>query len=159
VISPGEPFHVREGEPLLEWLENWYVIRENGVALFGPSPDTLIPPITKAEFVQWVRNYAASMGTGFNKLQDRKNQAYAILTMCRALYTCRSDGEQASKRRAALWAAQAELPEWAGLIANALAWREAWREEGVDHQATYAETVRFIDVVKGLIGVRGIGLS
>jgi hypothetical protein len=158
VISPGEPFHVREDEPLLEWLELWYIIRETGVTLFGPSPDTIIPPIAKAEFVQWVRKYAASMGTGFNRLQDRKNQAYAILTMCRALYTFRSGGEQISKRQAALWA-QRELPEWAWLIWNALAWREAWREEGVDHQATYGETVRFIAVVKGLIGVRGIGLS
>jgi hypothetical protein len=152
VISPGEPFHKREDEPLLEWLENWYIIRENGATLFGPTPDTLIPPIARDEFVQWVRKYAASIGTGFNKLQDRKNQACAILTMCRALYTCRCDGEQVSKKRAALWA-QSELPEWAGLVANALAWREAWREEGVDHQATYGETVQFIDFVKALIGV------
>ncbi len=154
VISPGEPFHVREDEPLMDWLQNWYVIREGGLTLFGPPPDEIIPPIAKEEFVQWVRDYAAGMGTGSNKLHDRKNQAYAILTMCRALYTCRSNGEQASKRQAALWA-KAQLPEWSGLIRNALVWREAWREEGVDHAATYAETAKFVNFVKEQIKVIG----
>jgi hypothetical protein len=67
--------------------------------------------------------------------QTRPSQAYAILTMCRALYTC-THGAQVSKRKAAEWAAQ-ELPQWSDLIKSALLWRAAWRDETVDHAATF----------------------
>jgi Domain of unknown function (DUF4111) len=79
--------------------------------------------------------------------RDRKGQAYSILTMCRALYAWKN-GEQASKRQAALWA-QEHLPQWASLIQNALAWRDAWRDEevAVDNAATFPETVRFVNFV------------
>ncbi|HEY6540678.1 MAG TPA: aminoglycoside adenylyltransferase domain-containing protein, partial [Ktedonobacteraceae bacterium] len=80
---------------------------------------------------------------------NRKGQAYAILTMCRALYTSRN-GEQVSKKQAALWA-QEQLPEWSQLIGNALVWREASKDEQADDDATFAETKRFVDVVRDLI--------
>ena len=147
VISLGEPFHVREaGE---DWLQNWYLVRERSVALFGPPAKAIIPPITQDEFVQAVRDYAAEVGEKIIDLRDRKGQAYAILTMCRALYT-HKHGEQASKRQAALWA-QEEMPEWSRLIQSALDWREAWREEQVDHTATFPETVRFVNFMQNQI--------
>ncbi len=65
--------------------------------------------------------------------------------MCRALYAFKN-GEQVSKKQAALWA-QKELPEWSPLISNALAWREAYRDEGVDHASTLPETVKFVRFV------------
>lgn len=75
-------------------------------------------------------------------MHDRKSQAYAFLTMCQALYTL-TYGEQVSKKQAALWAAK-EFPEWASLIENALLRREAWRDENVDHAATFQDTLRFV---------------
>ncbi|HET6261739.1 MAG TPA: nucleotidyltransferase domain-containing protein, partial [Chloroflexia bacterium] len=54
IISPGEPFHVKEAGK--DWLLNWYVVREQGIALFGPSPKTLIEPITREEFIQTVKS-------------------------------------------------------------------------------------------------------
>ena len=147
VISPGEPFHMTDAGK--EWLMNWYVVRENGVALFGPPPQTLIAPITRREFAECVRGYVAEWGDRIRDTPERKEQAYGILTMCRALHLHRT-GEAASKRRAALWA-QGELPQWADLIGSALAWREAWREEQVDHAATRAESVRFVTFVRDLI--------
>lgn len=147
VISPGEPFHVKEaGE---DWLMNWYMVRERGVALFGPPPKAIIDPITHAEFVQAVRDHAAAWGGGIELRPRRNEQAYAILTMCRALYT-HKNGEQVSKRQAALWT-QEELPEWSRLIQSALEWRQAWREEQVDHTATYPETVRFVNFMRDQI--------
>ena len=65
--------------------------------------------------------------------------------MCRALYTIKN-GEQASKVQAASWA-QNELPEWSYLINNALVWRRTWREIDVDHEATFPETQRFVNLV------------
>ncbi len=147
VISAGEPFHMTEAGA--DWLMNWYVVREKGVALFGPPAEALIGPITWEEYAGCIRDYAADWGDRIRDVRDRKGQAYAILTMCRALHVHRI-GEQASKGQAALWA-QEELPQWADLIQSALAWREAWREQQVDYDATRAETIRFVNFVRDQI--------
>jgi hypothetical protein len=147
LITPGEPFHMTEAGA--EWLTNWHQVRENGVALFGPPAETLIDPISREELTACVRGYVAEWGARIRAVRARKEQAYAVLSMCRALYLHRK-GEQPSKRQAALWA-QGELPGWAGLIESALAWREAWRDEDVDHAATRADAIRFVDCVRGEI--------
>jgi hypothetical protein len=139
-ISPGEPFHRRESSR--EWLTDWYVVREKGIPLFGPSPKSIIEPISKDEFIQSVKANAKEWREWIHDMQNRKSQAYAILTMCRALYTFKH-GEQVSKKQAAIWTEQ-EFPEWSSLIQNALLWREDWRNEQVDHAETFPETLRFI---------------
>ena len=76
-------------------------------------------------------------------MRSREYQAFAILTMCRALYAL-NHGEFVSKLEAARWAEQYLEPEWAPLIRSALAWRQAWRDEQVDHDATLPDTLRFV---------------
>jgi hypothetical protein len=136
-ISPGEPFHViRAGR---EWLMNWFFVQNYGVNLFGPDLRTLIDTISKDEFIQAVREHVAWWREHLIQTEtDPPYQAYAMLTMCRALYTL-TNGEQVSKRRAAQWAAK-QLPEWAGLIQNALIWRKDPRNAG----ASYPETAAFV---------------
>lgn len=143
VMSPGEPFHLKEAGR--DWLINWWVVRNQGVTLLGPAPQAAIGPIDRAEFVQAVRDQAREWRDWIYHMTTRPAQAYAIVTLCRALYAFTS-GEQASKRQAAHWA-QAQMPEWAALIEQALHWRRAWRDEDVDHAATFPETVRFINAV------------
>ncbi|HZS08174.1 MAG TPA: aminoglycoside adenylyltransferase domain-containing protein [Blastocatellia bacterium] len=143
IISPGEPFHGKEAGK--DWLINWWTVREKGVALYGPAPATLIDPISQEEFLHAVREQAREWRTWVYHMHKRPAQAYAILTMCRALYASRN-GEQASKKQAARWAQEC-LPQWAPLIQNALGWRAAWRDEAVDHPATFPETVRFVHFV------------
>ncbi|MGH2495275.1 MAG: aminoglycoside adenylyltransferase domain-containing protein [Ktedonobacteraceae bacterium] len=146
-ISPGEPFHRKESSR--EWLSNWYLVREKSVTLFGPSPKEVIESISKDEFIQNIRAHARAWGAWIYDMHTRGSQAYAILTMCRALYTC-TTGEQVSKKQAALWAQQT-LPEWSQLIQKAFLWREGRQDEQVDHAATFAETKRFVDFVRDLI--------
>jgi predicted nucleotidyltransferase len=143
VISPGEPFHFKEAGN--DWLINWWTVREKGIVLFGADPATIIEPISKQEFLQAVREQAKEWREWVYHSRERPWQAYAILTMCRALYA-NANGDLASKKQAARWA-QAELPEWASLIENALAWRAAWRDKAVDHEATFPETVGFVHFV------------
>lgn len=143
IISPGEPFNIKQAG--IEWLMNWYQVREYGVTLFGPPPTTIIEPTSKAEYLEAVRDHMIAWRGYIHDMHTRHSQAYAILTLCRGLYTCRK-GEQVSKRRAALWAQEA-LPEWAGLIQNALVWRQSSREKEVDHAATFPETYRFVSFV------------
>ena len=141
-ISPGEPFHKRETS--IEWLTSWYLLRETSITLFGPAPKTIIEPISKDEFIGAIRAHTKAWDEWIHDMHNHKSQAYAILTMCRALYTLKY-GEQVSKKRAALWA-EKEFPEWASLIENALLWREAWRDENVDHGATFPDTLRFVRI-------------
>jgi len=140
IISPGESFHIKDAGS--DWLINWYTVREKGVVLYGPPIETLIGPISKEEYIHSVRDYTNLWKERMQQPHSRPSQAYAILTMCRALYAV-TNGEQVSKKQAALWAMK-ELPEWTTLIQNALKWRGDWRNEDVDHDATFAETRRFV---------------
>lgn len=150
VISPGEPFHVIEAGR--DWLLNWYFVQQKGVTLFGPPPATLIEPISKAEYIDAVRAQTREWRTYIRRAADsRPYQAYAILTLCRALYATRT-GEQVSKRQAALWA-EGELPQWAGLIEDALRWRAAYREQNVRPEATFPVAERFVhEVIDRIVG-------
>jgi len=148
VISPGEPFHIKDAGR--DWLLNWYVIQEHGVALFGPSARTIIAAIAQEEFAAAIKAQAAWWRDHVAHTRDsRPYQAFAIITMCRALYADRN-GEEVSKLQAAAWA-EGQLPAWAPLIRNALLWRQDHRNGQVDHEATYPETVRFVHYVIDLI--------
>jgi predicted nucleotidyltransferase len=153
VTSPGEPFHVVDAGK--EWLLNWYPVQEKGVALFGPPPETIIEPVSKAEFihasVEHIKEWQASPTSA---MDSRPAQSFRILTACRALYLYRN-GNQVSKKQAALWAAK-EFPQWSSLIRNALVWRDEavqGQDKEVDPAATYPETKRFIRFVSDQISV------
>jgi predicted nucleotidyltransferase len=148
IISPGEAFHIKETDP--GWLMNWYMVQEQGRTLFGPAPTTLIDPISTQEFIQTVKQHAIRWTEWIYDAHTRPSQAYAIITMCRALYTS-THGAQVSKRKAAEWVAQ-ELPAWSELIKSALLWRAAWRDDTVDHAATFPETLRFVQFMIARIG-------
>jgi len=121
VISPGEPLHLTEMSP--KWSMNWYLVREQGVTLFGPPVRDLIPVVTQDEFVASVRVHLQCWPAWIATSDRPGFHAYAVLTICRALYTCRH-GQQLSKVQAAQWAAR-EFPEWAEVIEQALVWRES----------------------------------
>jgi predicted nucleotidyltransferase len=147
-ISPGEPFHIIDSG--IEWLINWYFVRENDVILFGPSSHQFIAPISKEDYMQAVRDLAQKWTERIKKTKTSwLGQSYAILTLCRALYS-HANGEQVSKRKAAEWAAQ-QSPEWATLIQNALLWRKHWEPEQSSPEATYPETERFANFAIGQI--------
>lgn len=139
-ISPGEPFHRRESN--IEWIMNWYVLREKSITLFGVPAKTIIEPISNDEFVQAIKTHISSWRKYVDDMHKRKGQTYAILTMCRALYAIKN-GEQVSKKQAAEWAMN-ELPEWTELIRNAIAWRETKNDSQVNHESTFPETKKFV---------------
>ncbi|MCI0709035.1 MAG: DUF4111 domain-containing protein [Chloroflexi bacterium] len=119
-ISPGEPFHIITAGR--EWLMNWYFVQEFGITLFGPPPETLIDHVTHDEFIQRVRDDAVAWHERINHLTDTTAQSYAILTLCRGMYTV-THRQHVSKRKAVEWAST-EFPEWSTLIQNAFIWRK-----------------------------------
>ena len=145
-ISPGEPFHRTEDRK--EWLMNWCLIREKSTILLGPSPKTLIEPISQQEFVQSVKENARSWAIWVEGTKSRYAQSYAVLSMCRALYSFR-EGDQVSKKGAARWA-QGALPEWSALIQNAMDWKEAG--PGAEPEdGDFPKAVEFVNHVRSLI--------
>ncbi len=146
VISPGEPFHLRQ-EPLLDWLQNWYIIRETGVALFGPPARTIIPPITLGEFRQALLRYVEELHERLTEPMSAGLESYIILTMCRTLHV-HETGSQISKRRGGLWM-EAKHPEWALLIDDAIRWRY---EPETELRPAGPATIAIVDFVAGRLG-------
>ncbi|MEW5985571.1 MAG: aminoglycoside adenylyltransferase domain-containing protein [Chloroflexota bacterium] len=125
-----------------DWVIQRHVIRKQGVTVAGPPPKTLIDPIQPDELraaVQGIlRGWWSPMADTPGRLHSRGYQAYAILTMCRALYTLEY-GEVVSKPAATRWAQQVLGERWGGLIeAAAHAW---WHDTPFDR---FGETVAFI---------------
>lgn len=155
VISPGEPLHMVQADR--QWLLNWYFVQDYGVTLLGPCPTSFIEPVSKEEFIQGVREQALAWRHYVkNTRHSRPYQSYAILTMCRALYTLRFK-EQVSKKKAALWA-QKELPEYACLIKDALEWRADCQARSADGETTYPITAEFVRYVIEKIQGHDVGL-
>ena len=108
-----------------DWIIQRHIIREQGVALAGPPPSTLIDPVSPDDLRGAVRGILREWWEPL-LLDERLGldvyRAYAVLTMCRALYTLQH-GRVASKPASAAWA-QGELgARWAELIGRASAWR------------------------------------
>jgi len=141
VISPGEPINRQRTDR--GWIMNWHVAREVGVALIGPSANELIAATTEADFVSAVRAHMRWMLAKAESSDAPELQAYAIVTACRALYTC-STGAQASKEAAALWA-ERRYPEWSAPIRDAREWR---------NRAAGRESAAKTPILRGLEFVR-----
>jgi Domain of unknown function (DUF4111) len=111
-ISPGEPIHLLQAN--LHYLLNWHAAREHDHRILGHSPRELLPPIpddlVRAVVIEHARQWPAWLEGASNT----EFQAYAVLTMCRALALL-STGRQRSKHAAAVWG-QEFMPEWRGLI-------------------------------------------
>ncbi|MEZ4867573.1 MAG: DUF4111 domain-containing protein [Caldilineaceae bacterium] len=124
-----------------DWIIQRYLIRKQGIAVAGPPAATLIDPVSPAELRQAARGilqeWWAPQVYDHTELQDDEYQAYAILTMCRALYTVQH-GEIVAKAVAARWTQQELGLEWQELINAALQWRYGMRLNRL------AETIAFI---------------
>jgi len=140
VISPGEPFHV-VGD-VAEWLQNWYLVRETGVTLYGVAAADVIPPIARVEFVAAVVRYADWLRNRSYDDLGPGSLAYTVLSLCRALRTVRT-GMHCSKQEAAAWTTE-QMPEWAWLIDAALRCRMSRGTIGFDDERTRSEARRFI---------------
>jgi predicted nucleotidyltransferase len=146
-LSETAPFGLTELG--VDWVINRFILRERGVVIYGPAPATLIDPVAPAELTAAVRVLLHDEWRCFGDGSDAQHaqrywQAFAVLTMCRALYAL-EHAEIISKPAAAYWA-ERQLPlEWTPLIRRALAWRHDKRPD----RAALAETLRFIWFVLG----------
>jgi hypothetical protein len=108
-----------------DWVIQRHILRERGVVLAGPHPRTMIDPVSADELRQAVRailrEWWARKLEDHGWLKDEEYQAFAILTMCRALHTLHH-GDVVSKPVAARWALNALGEPWPALIEQAMSW-------------------------------------
>jgi hypothetical protein len=124
-ISPGEPIHLLPARR--HYLLNWRAARDHDDGIVGRSPVDVLPPIPDELVREVVVEHARQWPAWVKDARTPGFQAYAVLTMCRALAFLRT-GRQWSKHMAAL--SEKELmPEWRQLIDWADDW---WYGNGSD---------------------------
>jgi hypothetical protein len=106
-------------------------------------PKTFIGPVGAEELKDatrtLLREWWAPLLDSRGRMQRRGYQAYAILTMCRMLYTL-EHGRVASKPAAARWAREKLPDRWRGPIDRALEWRDG---DGVDDLVPALDLIRY----------------
>ena len=101
------------------WIVQRCVLRERGITLTGPTPQTLIDPVSPNDLRQAM--LAILNGWPLQILEDparikqRGGQSYTVLTLCRILYTLQY-GTVVSKPVAARWAQETQGERWRPLI-------------------------------------------
>ena len=120
-------------DPLLSraWWGGWVILRhtlrERGIILAGPAPETFIDPVSPDELreavVPLLRGWSKGILDDPAQMEHYGYQAYTVLTVCRILYTL-ENGSIVSKRAAAHWAQEALDARWKALIEGALIGRQ-----------------------------------
>ncbi|MCA9958953.1 MAG: DUF4111 domain-containing protein, partial [Anaerolineales bacterium] len=116
---------------------NWHVrwiLRERGIPLFGPEPQTIlhaIPPDKlldemKTSMRQIMEAFAEAVPQPLNFFNSQFGQSFVVLTYCRMLHTLHT-GEVQSKKAGANWAKEFVAPQWKPLIERAWHDREGVR--------------------------------
>jgi Aminoglycoside adenylyltransferase, C-terminal domain len=120
-----------DGNPI-----SWLDFLRSGKVLFGPRPESFLPEITPDLFFQALKRELGYLREEISEKPKSKwrdvpiYRAYAVLTVCRILYSF-SKGGIASKPTAAKWAIK-NLPEqWGQIIRQALEFNENSRESDI----------------------------
>lgn len=104
------------------WNIHRYVLRDHGITLVGPPPQTLVDPVLPAQLQQAMRTiltgWAAKILDEPAQMKSRGYQSYTVLSLCRILYTLQF-GAVVSKPVAARWAQETLGLNWAPLIERA----------------------------------------
>lgn len=122
-IDRGDSLRVEQHDT--DWVIQRYVLREFGVTVVGPDPHTLIDPIEPDDLRRAILDlmwWWELQIKDTSRVQKSGYQAYAVLSMCRILYTLKEE-KILTKPAAARWAQQNLDPRWTGLIERALTWQ------------------------------------
>lgn len=136
------------------WWGGWVLLRrvllESGITLAGPAPATLVEPVTPEELRQAnlmdLHGWFEPMLENSAQLESFGYQPYAVLTMCRVLYT-HERGAIVSKQAAAKWAQESLGEPWNSLIERAWIGRH---HPGI--KASSEEIERTQDFIRFVIG-------
>jgi hypothetical protein len=104
------------------WIIHRYILRERGITILGPAPQTLIYPVSPDDLRRAMLSLLGGWTTQIldnpTKINSRGYQSYVVLSLCRILYTLRF-GDVVSKPFAARWAKETLGGPWVSLIDRA----------------------------------------
>jgi predicted nucleotidyltransferase len=115
-----------------QWHVRW-ILRERGITLVGPKPETILKPIPLNEMLNEIRTtmhhvmklFQDDINRPLSFWNSRFGQSFTVLTYCRMLHTLHA-GTVQSKKAGVKWAKEFVDPKWVKLIDR------AWNErEGV----------------------------
>jgi predicted nucleotidyltransferase len=123
-LHPDEGFKVEPLEP--DFVIQKHLLRTYGITLFGRDATRIVPPVTTGELrAAQIATLRASWLPQLEfpgRFLDRAYQAYAVLTMCRALCLL-ALGTTVTKPEAAAWAMRGPyLEHWRPLVRSAVAY-------------------------------------
>ena len=130
------------------WATHRLILRERGITLVGPAPQTLMDPVTPDDLrlgmLVVLREWATPLLTNPAPMESPGYQSYIVLSLCRILYTLRH-GTVVSKRVAAQWAITTLGKPWDALIEQALETRQSGEWAGqVDMGQKTLEFIRYV---------------
>ena len=129
------------------WIVQRYALRERGITLVGPAPQTLIDPISPNDLRQAMlailNGWASQIPDDPAQMKYRGYQSYIVLSLCRILYTLQY-GTVVSKPVAAHWAQETLNSQWVPLINRTWTGRHNPRlEASSDDISRTLEFIRF----------------
>lgn len=115
-----------QGQYGSNYLIELHVLRENGITIAGPDIKNLIKEISiqdlRVAIQKNLYEYWEISLNDFEKFRRSDYQVFAILTMCRTLYSLET-GRITSKTEAAQWTMQKLDTKWKNLIELAIIWK------------------------------------
>jgi hypothetical protein len=123
-LHPDEGFKLEPLGP--DFMIEKRILRQHGITLFGPRLARIVAPVTNGELrdaqIGTLRDWWQPQLEFPGQFLNRAYQAYAVLTMCRALCLL-ATGEVVTKPEAAAWALHGPyLEAWRPLIRSAIAY-------------------------------------
>lgn len=120
-VEMGSPFGMAWHD--VDWLFHRSILWERGVVVEGHAPRDWLDPVSpddlRRAMVGTLGEWWELMLDEPGPLRDPGYRAYAVLTMCRALYTI-EHGRIATKPAAAAWVQAAGGAPWGDLVERAL---------------------------------------
>lgn len=119
-----------DGNPMI-----WVNVLESGLRLYGESAGAFVPEITRELLSEALRREVVYLREELSLKPESEwrdvpfYRAYAVLTLCRILYS-HAKGKVVSKPRAAGWALKRLPEEWGDLITRALEGDDDWMSTG-----------------------------
>jgi len=132
-------------------LVRW-VVREKGVGLMGPPPETLVDPVPsdvlKAEIYNVLISWGRQILDNPASYRNRFYQGFIVLSYCRMLHDLYR-GYPGSKREGAEWAKLVLDASWSPLIDRAWECRPdpAWQVRQPPDPDDFDMTLRFVEYV------------
>jgi Domain of unknown function (DUF4111)/Nucleotidyltransferase domain len=141
-LHPDEGFKVQPLGP--DFMIQKRILRQQGITLFGPRVTRIVSPVTTGELreaqIGTLREWWLPQLEYPGQFLKRFYQAYAVLTMCRALCLL-ATGEVVTKPEAAAWATRGPYLEiWHPLIHSAIAYPGG---EQTDQRIATLDFIRF----------------